>query len=193
MAGFRLWSNVPGSLYWGVPTKSLGNNTSSENLEDLTLSRRRSPTKGLPNSSVKVSLNYYDNAGEEDADCNETEILAWVSEDETRGVVRVYHPGSTFSELVKCYVGTNVETVISKCVAEELRVHYGNHRSQILDFDSCPLETQNQFLKDIGHFDVARIQLEGSQPDLCHMFKFVAGKLDCGKCHLGLDLFFENT
>lgn len=179
MAGYRLWSNVPGSLYWGVPNKSLGNNTSSENLQDLSLSRRRSPSKGLPNSSLKVSLNYYDHAGDEDTDCNETDILVWVSEDETRGVVRVYHPGSTFSELVKCTVSTDVETVISRCVAEELHVHYGNSRSQVLDLDSCPLETQNQFLRDIGHSDVARIQLEGIQSDLCHMFKFVAGRSWC--------------
>lgn len=176
MSQFRLWSSVPGSKYWGVPSKSLGSNQSNENLAELTLSRRRSPSKGLPNTSHKVSLNYYDHAGEEDTDCNETELLAWVSEEETRGVVRVFHPESSYSELIKCTMTTTVEEVLSKCVAEELHMHCGDNKSQVLDFDSCPLSIQNQYLANIGHFDIARIQLEGVQTDLCHMIKFVSGK-----------------
>ena len=183
MSNFRLWSNVPSSKYWGA--QSLTSNPSNEDIAELTLSRKRSPSKGLPNTSHKVSLNYYDYAGEEETDCSETELLAWVSEGEERGVVRVFHPGSSFSELIRCTKTTDVEKVLSKCVADELYVHCGNQKSQVLNFDTNPLAIQNQYLADIGHFDAARIQLEGVQNDLCHMIKFVAGEnseLTCLQC-----------
>lgn len=172
--GYRRWNNVPGSLKWGNPSGSLDSELQAHSTS-LSL-RRRGPAKSQLHSSKKVPLNYYDNAGEVSTDGDEIDILAWVSEEEDRGVLRVYQPGSTFSELVKCTLKTDTELIVSVCIAEELRVHYGNNSSQILDFDASPLEEQNRFLRAIGHRDPARIQWEGIQRDLGYMFKFVAGE-----------------
>ena len=71
--------------------------------------------------------------------------------------------------------------VTIRCLAKELHVHYGSGRLEPLLPDDKPLVVQNQFLRQLGYADTQRIQLEGMNPDLGPLFKFVTGEYQVGK------------
>ena len=120
----------------------------------------------------KASLNFYDYAEEI---MSEEMVINWLKEDTNHGVLRVYQPGSTYSELVKCTLDTDAEVVMSKCVASELCIHHSGKLMESLSLDCYPLEIQNSFLQAIGYSSLERIQLEGTKEDLHYMFKLTAG------------------
>ncbi|XP_019862356.1 PREDICTED: PH domain leucine-rich repeat-containing protein phosphatase 2-like, partial [Amphimedon queenslandica] len=124
--------------------------------------------------SRNFSLNFYDLAVDDSHD--EEELKRWIKEDPSRGAIRVYQPGSTYSELTQCDTETHAEVIMSKCVTSNLYVYYAGHSSEPLGYDDCPLKIQNKFLKSLGYDDPERIQFEGTRDDLLYMFKFVAGR-----------------
>ena len=177
----RVWNQLSGAAYWGTLPPQVS--TTSVGVQPLERSRAfSSPTSpadavksNLPMSrSRNISLNFYDFAANELQD--EKELQIWIKEEPNRGAIRVYQPGSTFSELTKCDTETFAEVIMSKCVTNNLYVYYAGHSSELLGFSHRPLEIQNKFLRSLGYEDPERIQFEGTREDLVYMFKFVAGK-----------------
>lgn len=168
MATGRVWNQVPGAVYWGT----LPPQTSALSLGQTTGQGTKSAS--MPAKSRNLSLNFYDFAAETIQD--EKDLQTWIKEDPNRGAIRVYQPGSTYSELTRCDAETYAEVIMSKCVTSDLYVYYAGQSSEPLGYDDRPLAIQNRFLRSLGYEEPERIQFEGTREDLVYMFKFVAGK-----------------
>lgn len=167
------WSKTPGAIHWGTAiAASLTTTSNTDILRDTLSSPAKKSTTLTRSSSPKGSLNFYDYAEEI---VSEEMVLNWLKKDSSHGVLRVYQPGSAYSELVKCALETDAEMVMSKCVANELCIHYSGRLTESLSLDCYPLEIQNGFLQAIGHSSPEKIQLEGMKEDLHYMFKLTAG------------------
>lgn len=169
------WSQTPGAIHWGAALNtSLTTTSNTDMLRDTLSSPTRKHSTVTRSGASKVSLNFYDYAEEI---LSEEKVISWLEMDTSHGVLRVYQPGSTYSELIKCTIETNAEMVMSKCVATELYTHLSGKLTEALPLDCYPLEIQNCFLQAIGHSSPERIQLEGIQEDLHFMFKLTAGRV----------------
>ena len=167
------WSKTPGAIHWGTAiAASLTTTSNTDILRDTLSSPAKKSTTMTRSSSPKASLNFYDYAEEI---LTEEMVLNWLKEGSSHGVLRVYQPGSFYSELVKCTLETDAEMVMSKCVANELCIHHSGKLRESLSLDCYPLEIQNSFLRALGHSSPEKIQLEGMKDDLHYMFKLTAG------------------
>jgi hypothetical protein len=173
------WSHTPSSVWWALEASSSGvslegdqNSPTGADLPGST--RARSPTlRPRPHMPGKEVTNFYDYAGEGEE--GEEDMEKWILQQPNRGAIRVYQPGSTYSEPVCCSTDTTADTIIARCLAKELVVHYGSGQNQWIRFDQKPFEIQNRFLRSLGYTDPQRIQLEGLSSDLGHLFRFVTG------------------
>ena len=163
----RVWSQVPGAAYWGTLPSNISSTLPSTHHQPTV-----SNTSSLPPRQRNLSLKFYDFA--EDIQ-DEKDLHEWMKKGLNHGAIRVYQPGSTYSELINCDTETTAEIVMSKCVTNDLYVYYAGQSSEPLGYDSRPLEIQNKFLQSLGYTDPERIQFEGTREDLAYMFKFVAG------------------
>ena len=163
----RKWNQVPGAQWWGNPS-----DPRSSVISKFPETVAEPPRPRLLSRTRNLTRNYYDFAEEVQ---NEDELKIWLKGGSNRGALRVYEPGSTYSELIKCTANTSAEVVMTKCVATELYVNYAGHSLEPLTTDSKPLKIQEDFLRSLGYVDSSTIQLEGINENLSHMFKFVAG------------------
>ena len=169
----RVWNQVPGAMYWGAMPSSPNPSFSSLPSDPVLASSPKAKSSSLPARARNMSLNFYDFADDVQ---DEKGLQEWIKEGPNRGAIRVYQPGSTYSELIKCDTQTHADIVMSKCVTNDLYVYYAGQSSEPLGYDNRPLEIQNNFLYSLGYTDPQRIQFEGTREDLVYMFKFVAGE-----------------
>jgi PH domain/leucine-rich repeat-containing protein phosphatase len=164
----RVWNQVPGSIFWGtLPTPN------ASTAAPISPHKDKGKSLGHIQRQKNMSLKFYDFAeGVQD----EKEMQQWIRENPNRGAIRVYQPGSTYSELIKCDTESTAEEVMSRCVTNDLYVYFGGQSLEPLGYESKPLSIQNEFLKSLGYSNFQRIQFEGTREDLVFMFKFVAGK-----------------
>ena len=127
-------------------------------------------------AAMNESTEFYDNFDQtNEQDGNDDELLSWIKQDPTRGVLRVHRPEGTFSDLVRCTVQTPADTIMSKCLTKELYVVYAGHFVKKLNVADCPLRIQSEYLRMVGYSDEGRIQEEGRHPELAQLIKFVTG------------------
>lgn len=127
-------------------------------------------------AAITESTDYYDNFDQtNEQDVSEDELLSWIRQDPTRGVLRVHRPEGTFSDLVRCTLQTPADTIMSKCLTKELYVVYGGHFVRKLASADFPLRMQSDYLRMVGFSDEQRIQEEGHHPELAQLIKFVTG------------------
>jgi len=123
------------------------------------------------------STDFYDNFDQNNEQGGtEDELLTWIRQDPTRGVVRVYRPEGTFSDLVKCTLMTPAGTIMSKCLSKELYVVFSGHHVKKLSSIDYPLSIQSDYLRMVSYSDAKRIQEEGYHLELANLIKFVTGK-----------------
>ena len=155
-------------MLWNMPSTST-----------LTRERERSVSPETPTSPSafsrdrNFSLKFYEFAEEVQEEDN---LKEWLQGGKDRGVIRVYQPNSTYSDLIRCDAATTSELVVSKCVATELYIDHAGQSLELLSLESNPLKLQEKFLQSIGFRDPDRIKLEGLKDNLSYMFKFIAGK-----------------
>lgn len=154
------WTPTLGSAWWA--------SSSNQNLHDSSKSRLR---------KKDVSINFYEYA-DSAQESSEESLSTWMGQDPRRGVIRVYQPGSSYSDVVRCTVDTEGDEVMGRCLVTELYLHYGTGLIRQVNVWDKPLLMQNEFLKSLGFSNIRRIQKEGMKTDLAPLFKFVAGKED---------------
>lgn len=153
----KAWTPTLGSAWWA----------STPNLPDTSKSR--------PLHKKDVSINFYEYADSAQEN-NEESLSSWMGQDPRRGVIRVYQPDSSYSEVVQCTLDTEGDEVMGRCLVAELYIHYGTGLVRQVHVWDKPLQMQNEFLKSLGFSNMRRIQKEGMRKDLAPLFKFVAGK-----------------
>ena len=131
----------------------------------------------IPGKAITESTEFYDNFDQtnDEQDGNEDELLSWIRQDPTRGVLLVHRPEGTFSDLVRCTQKTPADTIMSKCLTKQLYVVYGGHFVKKLSAADFPLKIQSEYLRMLGFSDEQRIQEEGRHPELAQLIKFVTG------------------
>ena len=126
--------------------------------------------------AITESTEFYDNFDQtNEQDGNDDELLSWLGQDPTRGVLRVHRPEGSFSDLVRCTQQTPADTIMSKCLTKELYVIYAGHFVKKLTSADFPLRMQTDYLRMVGFSDTQRIQEEGRHPELAPLIKFVTG------------------
>jgi hypothetical protein len=112
------WSHTPSSVWWALEASSSGvslegdqNSPTGADLPGST--RARSPTlRPRPHMPGKEVTNFYDYAGEGEE--GEEDMEKWILQQPNRGAIRVYQPGSTYSEPVCCSTDTTADTIIAR-------------------------------------------------------------------------------
>ena len=139
--------------------------------------KQRKEPAATPKTTITESTEFYDNFDDQtdEQDGNEDELLSWIKQDPTRGVLRVYRPEGTFSDLVRCTQKTPTDTIMSKCLTKQLYAIYGGHFVKKLTAADFPLKIQSEYLRMVGFTDEQRIQEEGRHPELAQLIKFVTG------------------
>lgn len=127
-------------------------------------------------AAIPESTDFYDNFDQtNEQEANDDELLSWIRQDPTRGVLRVHRPEGTFSDLVRCTLKTPADTIMLKCLTKELYVVYAGHFVKKLTPADSPLRMQSDYLRMIGFSNEQRIQEEGRHPELAQLVKFVTG------------------
>lgn len=132
-------------------------------------------SKSRPRRKKDVSINFYEYA-DAAQESSEEGLSTWMGQNPRRGVIRVYQPGSSYSDVVQCTTETEGDEVMGRCLASELYIHYGTSLIRQVHVWDKPLQMQNEFLKSLGFSNMRRIQKEGMKKDLAPLFKFVAGR-----------------
>ncbi|KAL5466748.1 hypothetical protein EMCRGX_G030897 [Ephydatia muelleri] len=152
----RAWTPTLGSAWW--------TSASTPNLPDTSKLHKKD-----------VSINFYEYA-DSAQESDEESLSSWMGQDPRRGVIRVYQPDSSYSDVVRCTLDTEGDEVMGRCLVAELYIHYGTGLVRQVHVWDKPLAMQNEFLKSLGFSNMRRIQKEGMRKDLAPLFKFVAGK-----------------
>jgi len=127
-------------------------------------------------AAITESTDFYDNFDQtNEQDASDDELLVWIRQDPTRGVLRVHRPEGTFSDMVRCTLQTPADTIMSKCLTKELYVVFSGHFVKKLSSADFPLRIQSDYLRMVGFRDEQRIQEEGRHQELAHLIKFVTG------------------
>ena len=166
----RKWNQIPGSMWWSIPSTST---LVRERDRSYSLDAPDSPRYTTDVRDRSFSLKFYEFAEEVQTEEN---LKEWLKGGDDRGVIRVFQPNSTYSDLIKCNATTTAELVVSKCVATELYIDHAGQSLELVPLTSNPLRLQERFLRSIGFKDPERIKLEGLKDNLSYMFKFIAGK-----------------
>lgn len=124
-------------------------------------------------AAITESTEFYDHFDQTNEQDDDEELLSWIRQDPTRGVLRVHRPEGSFSDLVRCTQKTPADTIMSKCLSKELYVVYASHFVKKLTSADFPLKMQSEYLRMVGFSDEKRIQEEGRHPELAHLIKFV--------------------
>lgn len=125
------WSQTPGKVWWALESGPSGTSLALDDLRTPS-----SPVRSLAGGSLKhdQSTIFYNYVDETDYKESEEQLSDWLKDYRTRGVIRycreliqlsqpapppfqpcrVFQPGSTYSELIKCDIDTTAETVMAK-------------------------------------------------------------------------------
>ena len=166
--------NVP----WWAQESAAGRSASMKHRGGIPTSSYKQHKEAAAVAAMTESTEFYDNFdqnNEQDGNDDDDELLSWIRQDPTRGVLRVHRPEGTFSDLVRCTLQTPADTIMSKCLTKELYVVFGGHLVKKLNAADLPLRMQSEHLRMVGFSDERRIQEEGCHPELAQLIKFVTG------------------
>lgn len=169
--------NVP---WWAQESATTGRSASTKHKGGTSTSSYKQHKEAAAVAAMTESTEFYDNfdqSNEQDGN-DDDELLSWIRQDPTRGVLRVHRPEGTFSDLVRCTLQTSADTIMSKCLTKELYVIYAGHLVKKLNAADFPLRIQSDHLRMVGFSDERRIQEEGCHPELAQLIKFVTGMLN---------------
>ena len=169
------------SVPWWAQESTVGRSSSVKRKTGVPTSsykQRKEATAAAAVAAMTESTEFYDNfdqINEQDGNDDCDELLSWIKQDPTRGVLRVHRPEGTFSDLVRCTLLTPADTIMSKCLTKELYVVYAGHFVKKLTAADFPLRMQSEYLRMVGFSDDRRIQEEGHHPELAQLIKFITG------------------
>lgn len=166
------WSQTPNSVWWAL--ESSASMASLHALGEMPSPRRHRPEGMGRELATHNFYEYADGGGEDELDGEQ--LVDWVKEDPSRGIIRVYQAGSSYFELMRCTTETTAESILARFFAKELFIHYGSSVVRRVLLDEAPLRLQNAFLGGLGYCNPHRIQTEGMEEELTPLFKFVAGQ-----------------